>query len=122
MTVADQEQLEILRQGVEVWNKWREENPDVGIDLNWADLSGADLSSATLWEASLIETNLTRSVLTNFKIYGISARNLKLEGVEQSNLVITRHDEPTVTVDNLEVAQLMNQARPCNSGTLSVAL
>ena len=51
MTVADQEQLEILRQGVEVWNKWRKENPDVGIDLNWANLSGADLFGVNLSSA-----------------------------------------------------------------------
>jgi hypothetical protein len=33
VTVADEKQLEILYQGVDVWNKWREENPNVVIDL-----------------------------------------------------------------------------------------
>ena len=27
--------LEILKQGVEVWNKWREKNPDVKVDFEW---------------------------------------------------------------------------------------
>ena len=27
--MANEEQLSILKQGVDVWNKWREENPDV---------------------------------------------------------------------------------------------
>jgi len=27
--MANEEHLEILDQGVEVWNKWRKENPDV---------------------------------------------------------------------------------------------
>jgi hypothetical protein len=41
--MANQEQLAILKQGVEVWNKWREENPEVKIDLRGVNLSGADL-------------------------------------------------------------------------------
>jgi hypothetical protein len=32
---------------------------------------------------------------------------LKLERAKQQNLVITRKDEPTVTVDNIEVAQFI---------------
>jgi hypothetical protein len=31
----------------------------------------------------------------------------KLDGTKQQNLVITRADEPTVTVDNIEVAQFI---------------
>ena len=77
------------------------------VDLMYADLSGADLSGANLCAASLVGTNLTKSVLTDCKIFGISAWNLKLEGAEQSNLVITHNYEPTVTVDDLEVAQFI---------------
>jgi hypothetical protein len=43
--MANQEYLDILKQGVEVWNKWREEHPDeVEIDLSGADLGKAKLS------------------------------------------------------------------------------
>ena len=94
MTVVDQEQLAILKQGVEVWNKWREDNPDVEIDLIRADLWGANLSNANLRGAILVNTDLTSSILTDCKIYGISAWDLSLEGAEQSNLVITRDDQP----------------------------
>ena len=38
--MANQEQLEILKQGVNVWNKWRKTNPDVMIDLFNAKLEG----------------------------------------------------------------------------------
>lgn len=51
--MANQEQLAILMQGVEVWNKWREKNPDVPIDLIKADLDGADLRTANLRGADL---------------------------------------------------------------------
>jgi hypothetical protein len=45
--------------------------------------------------------------LTQCTIYGISAWNVQLEGAKQENLVITGNSEPTITVDNLEVAQFI---------------
>ena len=62
-SMANEEQLAILKQGVEVWNKWREENPHVEIDLGKAELGGADLRGANLREAQLVGTNLTESVI-----------------------------------------------------------
>ena len=36
--MADQEHLEILKQGVSAWNSWRSKNPMVSPDLSGADL------------------------------------------------------------------------------------
>ena len=45
--MANEEHIALLKQGVDVWNEWRRENPDVWpIDLFKADLSGADLRIA----------------------------------------------------------------------------
>jgi len=55
----------------------------------------------------LVETNLEKAKLNGCAIYGISAWNLNLEGSTQSNLIISDPDEPTITVDNLEVAQFI---------------
>src|SRR5262249_45038979 len=44
---------------------------------------------------------------TGCRIYGVSAWGLKLERAKQQNLVITPEDEPTVTVDNIEIAQFI---------------
>lgn len=46
--MANQEHLEILRQGVEVWNRWREEHLEILPDLRGADLRGAHLREADL--------------------------------------------------------------------------
>jgi hypothetical protein len=54
-----------------------------------------------------VETDLTGADLTGCRIYGISAWGLKLERAEQQNLIITRKDEPEITVDNIEVAQFV---------------
>ena len=78
-----------------------------GTDLSWAELIEADLSRADLSRATLVETDLTGADLTGCSIYGISAWELKLEGATQTDLIITRRFEPTITVDNLEVAQFI---------------
>jgi hypothetical protein len=78
------------------------------VNLGEANLSEADLRGANLMDASLVQTDLRGADLTGCRIYGISAWNLKLdEGTKQRNLVITRPNEPAVTVDNIEVAQFV---------------
>jgi len=74
----------------------------VGANLSRANLSGANLAIATL-----VDTNLTGADLIGSCVYGVSAWRLELEGTKQENLVITRDDEPPITVDNIEVAQFI---------------
>ena len=71
--MANPEHLEIIKQGVKQWNKWREENPDVdpdfhqatlrGADLALANLTGADLGGAELGSAKLSGANLSTADL-----------------------------------------------------------
>ncbi|MBV8775327.1 MAG: pentapeptide repeat-containing protein [Deltaproteobacteria bacterium] len=75
-------------------------------NLMWANLGGADLTGATLDQTTLVRTQL-RANLTGCSIYGISAWDIDLEGAIQLNLRITPEDEPTIQVDNLEVAQFI---------------
>jgi pentapeptide repeat protein len=76
-------------------------------DLSGANLSEADLRDADLRQTTLVKTNLSDANLTNCCVYGISAWGVKLEKAKQLNLVITPPDEPTITMDNLEVAQFV---------------
>ncbi len=76
-------------------------------DLAETNLGDADLSKADLSGANLIGTNFQRANLTDCRIYGISARDVKLEGATQKNLIITEIGEPTLTVDDMEVAQFI---------------
>jgi uncharacterized protein YjbI with pentapeptide repeats len=77
------------------------------MDLGRANLNRANLTGANLSVASLVEVNLVGADLTGCYVYGVSAWGLKLERARQQNLVITPKDEPTITVDNIEVAQLI---------------
>jgi len=72
--MADNNQIAILSQGVEAWNKWREENPDVLIDLKNAKLMHMNLENANLAKADLTEANLS---FTNFKNANLVFSNLE---------------------------------------------
>jgi hypothetical protein len=76
-------------------------------NLTAANLSGANLSGAHLWGTTLVDADLTDADLTGCFVHGVSAWNLKLERTKQQNLVVTKHDEPQITVDNIEVAQFV---------------
>jgi uncharacterized protein YjbI with pentapeptide repeats len=78
-----------------------------GSDLRETDFSGADLSGANLMNTQLALTNFTGATLSGCRIYGASAWDVKLEGAKQINLVITPPEQPTITVDNLKVAQFI---------------
>jgi len=98
--MADPEHLKLINQGVDAWNHWRTENPDVPIDLSNgdfssmdlsfidlvdADLSGADLSgsnlrSANLSTANLNHTNLNGSFLGEVDLSGANLFNASLHG------------------------------------------
>ncbi len=81
--MADREQLIIIRKGTKIWNKWRQQNPDIQTnlsgtnlsetnlsytDLSRADLSYTDLSGTDLSYANLSEANLSASqtIYTDF--------------------------------------------------------
>lgn len=75
--------------------------------LRETDFTGANLSEAILDYAILVETNLRQANLTGCSVCGLSAWHVDLEDAKQADLVITLPSEPTVTVDSLDVAQLI---------------
>jgi uncharacterized protein YjbI with pentapeptide repeats len=57
--VANQEHVDLLQQGVAVWNTWRDKHRDVRPDLSSANLSDTNLSDAYLSDANLSNANLS---------------------------------------------------------------
>lgn len=86
--MANDEHLAILTQGVEVWNKWREENPDIIPDLSETDLYQADLSKANLTAANLHEADLMGADLikANLSEVNLSGANLIWADLTWANL------------------------------------
>ena len=78
-----------------------------GANLTKACFEEAILNNSDMSNTVLIETNFKNAEIVNTKIFGISAWDVNLENTKQPGLVITRSDQLTVTVDNLEVAQFI---------------
>jgi uncharacterized protein YjbI with pentapeptide repeats len=66
MWMANQEHLKRLKQGVNAWNAWRHEFPEIWPDLIGINLSRADLSRTNLLGANLIDANLHSASLREF--------------------------------------------------------
>jgi uncharacterized protein YjbI with pentapeptide repeats len=82
--MANDEHLAILKQGVEVWNKWRDENQYVRPDLSGADLSMANLSWADLSWANLKGANLSMANLKGANLKGANLIWANLIGLDLS--------------------------------------
>lgn len=96
--MANPEHVAILKQGVEVWNQWREANPDIlpdlrqvklqaadltqvnfnRVNLNGADLRAADLSLSNLNEVSLIGTDLSKTDIAEANLLDAKLMSAKL--------------------------------------------
>jgi uncharacterized protein YjbI with pentapeptide repeats len=81
--MANKMHLGILKQGVEIWNLWREGNPSIVPDLHNADLRdldirGIDLRGAYLEAVSLYRTRLDHANLSN--------ANMKNASIERVNM------------------------------------
>ena len=63
--MAIPQHLEVIKQGVAAWNKWRVDNPAEEPDLAGANLSKTDLKEANLRETDLRWANLTSANLSS---------------------------------------------------------
>ena len=80
----------------------------IGADLREADLRGAHLRGADLEGVLFVGTLLQHADLNDCRVYGLSAWDVALDAkTRQHDLVITPRDQPSITVDNLEVAQFI---------------
>src|SRR5262245_2069313 len=68
-SMANDEHVALLKQGVKVWNAWRNENPEIRPDLSGADLRAANLREANLREANLREANLNKADLSGADLF-----------------------------------------------------
>ncbi|MBN1453083.1 MAG: toll/interleukin-1 receptor domain-containing protein [Anaerolineales bacterium] len=87
--MANQEQIKILKQGVIGWNRWREDNPNIEIDLSEANLVmmwlfQANFSEANLRKADLHEANLGAANLNRAKLIEANLASTQLSGADLS--------------------------------------
>jgi len=89
--MANEEQLSILRQGVEVWNKWKEENEELisfaETDLRSIPLQGVDFSDVYLTRVNLSGADLSGAYLDGARLYGADCSKSNLSDINFSEVI-----------------------------------
>ncbi len=98
--MANPEHLEILAQGVETWNMWLGNQPNVLPDLSGADLRGVNLSGAVL-----IGVNLWRANLANADFSFVHLGATILDDVDLSEVKnlesVTHYGPSSIGIDTI---------------------
>lgn len=90
--MANAEHLKILKEGVEVWNRWRWENPSVIPDLGGASLQEASLIDVNLQSANLLLAYLVGADLTNADLTNANLSGAKMNGAKMNDARMYRAD------------------------------
>ena len=83
--MANPEHVEILKQGVEVWNRWRSENPSIRPDLWGVEMYG-EIAHAGI---NFDKTNLGAAVMGEAYLEGASFKHADLEGTQLTHADLT---------------------------------
>ena len=90
--MANPEHLKILEQGVEVWNHWRQKNPDIKPELRQVDLYGADFTGVDLRAADLTHADLRTAKLEAANLTGTVFYKSDLRSADLSTATLTHAD------------------------------
>jgi len=88
--MANEQHLQVLRQGVPAWNAWRESDPAAVPDLIGASLQGAKLPGINLQRALLLRADLSKTVLERAVLYRAILGNADLSEADLSGAVLSR--------------------------------
>lgn len=91
--MANPEHVKILKQGVEVWNKWRGQNSHIIPSLNKADLRGENLNKVKLDKVLLHGTDLRGA-------------NLQDADIGKTELIQTQFDEANLVKADLRGSKI----------------
>ncbi len=78
------EHLSKLKEGKDIWNKWRVKYPDIRPNLAGANLEDANLQDYNLSKVNLIGANLRGANLRNSKLWRANLTNAKLNAADLS--------------------------------------
>ncbi len=91
--MANVNHLKMIKQGPDVWNKWRKDNPGIEPDLAQADLSQVELNQADLSEtdfrnATLCKATFRGATLTKADLRGsnLQRASFNLANLSEANL------------------------------------
>src|SRR5689334_10355719 len=98
--MANQQHLDLLKQGVEIWNHWRKEHPDIRPDLRESKLicmglREGDHRNAKIWRRDPSRILLTEAFgeqLDEAVVHGANLRGGNLSGADLSGADLSGAD------------------------------
>jgi hypothetical protein len=114
--MPNEEHIKRLKLGAEAWNRWREENLNVQVDLTNAHLVGADLTDIDLRHSNLKNANLSFSRLFNTDLSHSNLQHAILNNtsLESANLTGANLSYASIIKGNFEMA-VLHAANLCNA-------
>jgi uncharacterized protein YjbI with pentapeptide repeats len=93
--MANHKHVDILLQGVKVWNSWRKKYPKIKPDLSTFSLRGAELRSVDFSKTFLENSDMRDADFTeaNFQdayLYNTDGRNAKFDRTNLTNAILQR--------------------------------
>jgi hypothetical protein len=105
--------LEILKQGVEVWNKWRAKNPDVTPKFHRSDFSNVNLASADFSNTEMISCIFDGCDLTSASfaysllfVCHFKAAKLRRASLFRAQLIGCHCEDATLVASDLQLARI----------------
>lgn len=121
--MAEEQHLEILDRGVEEWNRWRKQNPEIRPDLSSSNLINRDLSRADLTGTDLSRADLSKAQLSHASLHGA---NLESSTFILADLLGAILNESNLTAASLFGAFLfgtrLKGANLCESNLMGTSL
>jgi uncharacterized protein YjbI with pentapeptide repeats len=98
----------IEKQDITIWNKWRQENPNIRPDLSGIDIRRTNLSNAALQGVILKGANLRGADLSWADLTGadLNKTNLRRTNLSAANLTEVNFSEANLSEANLSEANL----------------
>ena len=102
--MADQQQVALLKEGSDIWNRWRREHPDSQVDLRDADLSGVENLLTHSIKVEFQEPFYNFGEIIPISMPGMDLRNMDLSG---ANLMRAKIGRANFSGANLSKANLI---------------
>ncbi|WP_221928624.1 pentapeptide repeat-containing protein [[Scytonema hofmanni] UTEX B 1581] len=111
--MANEEHLKVLKQGIQAWNQWRKNNPEVNPDFTQADLTGMGLAGAYLSDGDFVGAKLDEADLSGAELMWASLSGASIRGTDlseadltQANLISVNLERAKLSKANLRIADL----------------